>query len=146
MNKYKLHAHTLNNLYKIMLLPVYSENTPNQRTDEESVLSLITVSVWPSDWLWIRVICQHYFQTHSPASIKTKLSLSSQKTRRASRHKSRNIIFMLKDSCSKSLIESRNQMHRERERAEMWSNPLELFYVLRHSEALLCFSNNVKWH
>ena len=50
-----------------MLLPVYSENTPYQCSDEHFVLTLFKT---PSDWLRIRVICQHYFQTHSPASIK----------------------------------------------------------------------------
>lgn len=46
---------------------------------------------------------------------------------------------MLKDSCSKSLIESGNQMYHEHERTEMRSNPMELVYVLRRTGTFMLF-------
>lgn len=73
-------------------------------------------------------------------------------TRRGSWHKSHNIIFMSEDSYTKSLIESGIQMYHEWSAlqvyrdTEMKSNPLEWFYMLKHSRTLLWSSTNLKWH
>lgn len=48
---------------------------------EHPVLTLFKTA---SDWLRIRVICQHYFQTHSPARITTKLGFPLRIRRRKS--------------------------------------------------------------
>lgn len=48
---------------------------------EHPVLTLFKTT---ADWLRIRVICQHYFQTHSPARITTKLGFPLEIRRRKS--------------------------------------------------------------